>query len=360
MSLLARPSRCSASRPAVTRRRSLAPEPRAHVLALMRAEVPQQCLRALVEHVPAARAGSRRPDRRGGHLRRDGTPRSRSRRRWPDCVPGGTRSRTGPSKVGNLEPAPRAPPRDTATGTTRCRSSPSRRNSGSGATWTVTYRSARFARRARRRGPCPPRARNRRRPFRAGHRPAPVRCGSRRPAPSHAPHASWRCRPVPPQRPQVLVKTMWPRAERIVPAPRRPGTSFRATATAPRPRQRRQATCRTTVRRRVGAAHRFVEPDRQDRVEVGAGGRFGGEGLRRLLDHVGEEVPECRRRGRWSDSTEKSNPSNPNVGTSAAGAAARRQVVLAPAVRIRRASRRPPRRPGTASAAARSPGLMSG
>ena len=41
-------------------------------------------------------------------VRVDGAPRSRSRKRWPDCVPGGIRTRTGPSRPSSSSRAPSA------------------------------------------------------------------------------------------------------------------------------------------------------------------------------------------------------------------------------------------------------------
>jgi hypothetical protein len=61
----------------------------------------------------------------------------RSRSRWPDWTPRGTRSRAGPSSVGTSIRAPSAASW-TATGTVTMRSRPSRRNTGSGVTSRVT------------------------------------------------------------------------------------------------------------------------------------------------------------------------------------------------------------------------------
>src|SRR5688572_30605436 len=72
--------------------------------------------------------------------RGEGIPRSRSRNRWPDCVPGGTRSRAVPSGVCTSTRAPSAASWMPIAATV-CRSSPSRRNEGWDATCTVRYRS---------------------------------------------------------------------------------------------------------------------------------------------------------------------------------------------------------------------------
>ena len=293
----------------------VAPQSRAHVSPVDLAELPQQLLRPLVEHRRQHDAHSRPPDRRARPSRRDGTPRSRSRNRCPDW-----RARRHPQPHAavegrDLDPRARAPPRGPPPAPPGAGRRPRAGSSGCGATCTVTYRSPGAARPARPRGPCPRRASARRRPRPAGIRTGRPRLRASTPPPAQAGQAACRCRPVPPQRPHVFANTMCPRAERIAPVPRHAGHVASAIAHRPRAAARRGTTSAApAITVRSHAAHRLLELTDRRHVEIGARPAAAAPRARSVSwitsanrsPNVEAGVPP-------TDSTEKSNPSNPNV-----------------------------------------------
>ena len=129
---------------------------------------------------------------------------------------------------------------------------------------------------------------------------------------------------------------MWPRADRIAPAPWHAGHVLSATGTDARAAARAAGVAPDERHARLGPAHRLLEAERHRRVQVGA-----------VHARLGRARPRCResrrRTGRRRSTptarsptaTEKSNPSNPNVaGPAEHGRRHAERVVLAPALRI--------------------------
>ena len=169
------------------------------------------------------------------------------------------------------------------------------------------------------------------------------------------------CRPVPPQCGHGFENTMWPRADFTTPAPWQCRQRLSAACSRPVPRQARHVLLPRD--RELRAGRRASRP-RSDSVSAGADRRRARG--RRCRDARAADAARRRtdrRRSaptRRSTLTEKSKPSNPNVDRLGAPADAPPRVVPPAPIRIAQRFVRLARSAGTAAAAMRSPGLMSG